>query len=304
LTSKEILEEYLDHVLSFVDPSAIRPFKLVADANFGFVSRNVSHLANRLYLDLIPVHFEPNGTFPEGPPNPMLEENRVKAQAATMNNNVELCATWDADADRVMFLDETGRFIPGIYVTALLSEIMLRKYPGAKIIFDPRVVWPAFDTVRRLGGEPIMSKSGHAFMKDRMRAEDAVFAGELSAHYFFRDNYYADNGLIPFLLVLEHLSKEDKPFSEVIAPYMENHFVSGELNYKVEDTACVIEKVRAAFGKRGEEDFTDGYSVEGEKWRFNLRPSNTEPLLRLNVEARSSELMEQIRDELVAMIQS
>jgi phosphomannomutase len=215
---------------------------------------------------------------------------------------VDFAAAWDADADRVMFLDEKGRFIPGIYITALLSEIMLEKHKGAKIIFDPRVVWPAFDTVNRRGGIPIMAKAGHAFMKDRMRSENAVFAGELSAHYYFRDNYYADNGLIPFLLVLEHLSKTQKSLSEVMAPFMKNHYTSGELNYRVENTEATIAKVKEGFAARGVEDFTDGYAVESDLWRFNVRPSNTEPLLRLNVEARDPKALQEIQKEVVEII--
>jgi len=300
--AKNIVDDYLEHVLGFIDSSRIKPLKLVVDANFGYVSRNLDLLAKRLNLDLIRLHFEPDGTFPKGPPNPMLEQNRIEAKEAVLKNKVDLCATWDADADRVMFLDEKGRFIDGIYITALLAEIMLQKHSGAKIIFDPRVVWPAFDTVNRMGGVPIMAKAGHAFMKDRMRDENAVFAGELSAHYYFHENYYADNGLIPFLLVLEQLSTVDQPFSEIIEPYLKNHFVSGELNYKVKDSQAVLNRVKEKYNDKGQDDYTDGYSLEAEQWRFNLRLSNTEPLMRLNVEARDPAILKEIRDDLVGLI--
>ena len=303
-TRKDVTEDYLAHVLSFADLSRIRPCRIVANGNFGFVSRNVNRLAERMGLDLVRLNFEPDGTFPKGPPNPMLEGNRGEVVEAVRRSGAAFAAMWDADADRVMFLDEQGRFVHGIYITALLAEVMLEKHPGAKIIFDPRVVWPAFDTVRRCGGVPIMAKSGHAFMKDRMRAEDAVFAGELSAHYYFRDNFYADNGLIPFLLVLERFSVLERPFSEMTAPYMQNHCLSGEINYTVGNVAAVIDKVKARFSGRGREDYTDGYSVEGDDWRFNLRSSNTEPLLRLNLEALDRRLMEERRDEVLSFIRS
>lgn len=302
LSEKDILDEYLEHVLSFIDVEAIKPFRLVANGNFGYVGKIVNRLAERLNLEITRLNFEPDGTFPKGPPNPMLEENQVEVVEAIKKTPVDFAAAWDADADRVMFFDEKGRFIPGIYITALLAEIMLAKEKGAKIIFDPRVVWPAFDAVNKNGGTPIMAKAGHAFMKDRMRDENAIFAGELSAHYYFRDNFYADNGIIPFLLVLEHLSRLDKPFSAMVDPFMENHYTSGELNNKVNDAKAIQDEVKETFSSQGEEDFTDGYSVEAKDWRFNLRPSNTEPLLRLNVEARSPETLKAITDQVLAII--
>jgi phosphomannomutase/phosphoglucomutase len=185
----------------------------------------------------------------------------------------------------------------------LLADILLTKYGSDNtIIFDPRVIWPTLDTVRRKGGRPIISKGGHAFMKDRMRRENGLFAGELSGHYYFRENFYADNGVIPFLLVLEHLSTHDQPFSEIIAPYMAGHYMSGELNYKVKDIKAVISRVQEKFRGEGEEDYTDGYSLETPEWRFNIRGSNTEPLLRLNIEARKPDLVEKIRKDIEAMI--
>src|ERR687897_243126 len=204
-----------------------------------------------------------------------------------------------------MFFTEKGEYISGAYIIALLADILLTKYGSNNtIIFDPRVIWPTLDLVRRRGGRPIVSKGGHAFMKDRMRREDAVFAGELSGHYYFRENFYCDNGVIPFLLVLEHLSTQDKPFSEIMTPYTAGHYMSGELNYRVKDIKTVIENVKEKFHGEGEEDFTDGYSLETPEWRFNIRGSNTEPLLRLNIEARKPELVDQIKKQIEKIIDS
>jgi len=204
-----------------------------------------------------------------------------------------------------MFIDEKGESISGAYVTALLADILLTKHGGDnKIIFDPRVIWPTIRVCEQHGARPIISKSGHAFIKDRMRNENAIFAGEMSAHYYFRDNFYADNGVIPFLLIVEHLSRTGKRLSEVMAPYMEGHYMSGELNYRVQDAQKTISAVKDHFHKEGTEDFTDGYSLETRDWRFNIRPSNTEPLLRLNIEAHRSGLVEKIKSEVEAIIGS
>jgi phosphomannomutase len=217
----------------------------------------------------------------------------------------DFAAIWDADADRCMFLDEKGEFISGAYVTALLADVLLTKRGDRnKIIFDPRVIWPTMKVCQQHGAEAIITKSGHAFIKDRMRKEDAIFAGEMSAHYYFRENFYADNGVIPFLLVLEQLSRTGKSFSETMQPYMEGHYMSGELNYKVADVQKTIEAVKNRFSKEGAEDFTDGYSLSTDDWRFNIRSSNTEPLLRLNIEARKPGLVEKILAEIEPIIGS
>ena len=212
-------------------------------------------------------------------------------------------AIWDADADRCMFLDEKGEFISGAYVTAMLADVLLTKQGGDnKIIFDPRVIWPTIKVCERHGAQPIISKSGHAFIKDRMRKENAIFAGEMSAHYYFRENFYADNGVIPFLLVLELLSRTGKAFSETMQPYMEGHYMSGELNYRVADAQKTIAAVKDRFNSRGTEDLTDGYSLNADDWRFNIRPSNTKPLLRLNIEARKPGLVEKLHTEIEQVI--
>lgn len=304
-TERNILDDYLKHVLKSVDTSVIKKFTFVGNANFGYVCHPAARLAAQLGLNLIPLNFEPDGSFPKGPPDPMLPGNRTETEELVRKNHAAFGVAWDADADRAMFFTEEGEFISGAYITALLADILLTKYGSDNtIIFDPRVIWPTLDAVRRQGGRPIISKGGHAFMKDRMRKENGLFAGEMSGHYYFRDNFYADNGVIPFLLVLEHLSTHDKPFSELIAPYMAGHYMSGELNYHVKDIQAVIEKVNEKFHGEGQEDYTDGYSLETAEWRFNIRGSNTEPLLRLNIEARKPELVDQIKGEIEKIIES
>ena len=305
LTERDILDDYLRHVLKSIDRSVIKRFRFIGNANFGYVSRAVAKLVQELGLDMIPLNFEPDGTFPKGPPDPMLPGNRAETEKLVKDEHTDFGVIWDADADRVMFVDEGGQFVSGAYVTAFLADILLEKYGHDNaIIFDPRVIWPTLKVVNEKGGRPIISKGGHAFIKDRMRKENALFAGEMSAHYYFRDNFYADNGIIPFLLVLEHLSQLNKPFSEMMAPYMAGHYMSGELNYKVKDIEKVIAAVKAKFHNEGTEDYTDGYSLDTPEWRFNIRPSNTEPLLRLNIEARKDGLVEKIKSEIEQLIES
>jgi phosphomannomutase len=305
VTSRDVLQDYVAHVLTFIDRDVIKPFHLVANANFGYVGAGVQLIAEQLRLKMATLNFEPDGTFPKGTPDPMQPANRAETEEMMRSGKFDLAAIWDADADRCTFLDEKGQFISGAYITALLADVLLKKYGGDnKIIFDPRVIWPTKKVCEQHGAKPLISKSGHAFIKDRMRKENAIFAGEMSAHYYFRDNFYADNGVIPFLLILEHLSRSGQPFSEVMRPYMENHYMSGELNYRVADAQKTIAAVKEKFKERGTEDLTDGYSLNADDWRFNIRPSNTEPLLRLNVEARKPGLVEKIRDEIQAIIGS
>ncbi len=301
----DILEDYTKHVLSFIDKSSIRPFRFVGNGNFGFAKRPVGRIVDELGLTMIPLNFEPDGSFPKGPPDPMLPDNRRETEELIRNSNVDFGVAWDADADRVMFFDENGRFIHGVYISALLAKIMLEKHgSNNKVIFDPRVIWPVTKAVDEMGGTTIISKSGHAFMKDRMRSEKALFAGELSAHYYFCDNFYADNGIIPFLLILEYLSNTEKNLSKIMNPFIEGHYMSGEHNYEVgrEKIKKILEKVRQRYKDYGKEDFIDGYSLESKDWRFNLRPSNTQPLIRLNVEAKKPELVDKIKDEIVQII--
>ena len=307
VTEKKVLAGYVEHVLSFIDQDGIKPFKVIANANFGYVGGAVDLLANKLGLDLTRLNSSPDGTFPKGTPDPMQPANRAETEELMRKGQFAFAAIWDADADRCMFLDEKGEFISGAYVTALLADVLLTKAGDRnknKIIFDPRVIWPTIKVCEQHGAEPIISKSGHAFIKDRMRKENAIFAGEMSAHYYFRENFYADNGVIPFLLILDHLSKSGQAFSEVMKPYMNGHYMSGELNFRVDDINKVIAVVKERFAKEGREDLTDGYSLNTADWRFNIRASNTEPLLRLNVEARKPGLVEKIRDEIESIIGS
>jgi phosphomannomutase len=302
---KNVLNGYVEHVLSFIDRDVIKPFQVIANANFGYVGGGVQIIADKLGLNLTTLNFEPDGTFPKGTPDPMQPENRAETERMMRDGRFDLAAIWDADADRCTFLDEKGEFISGAYVTALLADVILTKHGGNnKIIFDPRVIWPTTKVCEKHGAEAIISKSGHAFIKDRMRKENAIFAGEMSAHYYFRENFYADNGVIPFLLLLEHLSNTGQPLSELMRPYKEGHYMSGELNYRVEDIKKVIDEVKARFAKRGQEDFTDGYSLESSDWRFNIRSSNTEPLLRLNLEAHKPGLIEKLQTEIESIIGS
>jgi phosphomannomutase len=304
-TERDILNDYLEHVLKSIDRSVVKKFTIVANANFGYVCRPAAKLAQDLGLNLITLNFEPDGTFPKGPPDPMLPGNRAETEALVKERRPNFGVIWDADADRCMFFTEKGEFISGAYITALLADILLTKYGSDNtIIFDPRVIWPTVDVCKRRGATPIVAKSGHAFMKDIMRRKNALFAGEMSAHYYFRENFYCDNGMIPFLLVLEHLSTHDRPFSEIIAPYMAGHYMSGELNYHVKDIKAVIARVQEKFRGEGQEDFTDGFSLETPEWRFNIRGSNTEPLLRLNIEARKPELVDKTRTEIEGIIKS
>ncbi len=304
-STRNIIDDYIAHVFKSVDKSAIRKFRFVGNANFGYVCRPLAKIVDQLQMDLIPLNFEPDGTFPKGPPDPMLPETRIETVELVKQNNADLGAAWDADADRCMFFDETGEFISGAYITALLADILLQKFGNDnRIIFDPRVIWPTLQVCEKRGATAIIAKGGHTFMKERMRKEDALFAGEMSAHFYFRENFYADNGIIPLLLLLEHLSKTNKPFSEVMAPYRAGHYMSGELNYKVSSIEKVIDAVRAKYSQLGEEDFTDGYSLETERWRFNIRPSNTEPLLRLNIEARDAHFVDEIRTDIEKIINS
>lgn len=303
-SERDILDHYIAHVLKSIDQSRIQKYTIAANANFGFVCRPAAKLEQILGVNFLKLNFEPDGTFPKGPPDPMLPGNRIETEALIKEKGATFGVAWDADADRAMFFTEKGDFISGAYITALLADILLTKFGNDNtIIFDPRVIWPTLDTVKRKGGRPIISKGGHAFMKDRMRNENGLFAGEMSGHYYFRDNFYADNGVIPFLLVLEHISTQNKPFSEIMAPYTAGHFMSGELNYHVKDIKAVIAEVQEKYSGQGEADFTDGYSLETPEWRFNIRGSNTEPLLRLNIEARKDGLVEQKKREMEQLIE-
>lgn len=288
VTVRETAESYLDHVLSFVDPARIKELRVVANANFGAVGPLADRLAERLGLHLKRLNWEPDGRFPKGPPNPLLSANRAETIQAVKAGSADLGVGWDADADRCFFFTASGRFVPGCFITALLARRILEDHPGEPIIYDLTHVWAVEDAVKEAGGVPVMDRVGHTFIKARMRARAAPFAGESSGHYYFRDNFSADNGLIPFLLVCELIGKSGKSLDELLEPYFSRYFVSDELNYPAADAAGAMQKLREHYAD-GEQSGLDGLSVQYETWRFNVRPSNTEPLLRLNVESRASE---------------
>ncbi len=306
LSARIIMDDYITHVLSFIDEASIgkRELKIVGNGNFGFVSRSMQKIIDRFKLNFIPMNFEPDGTFPKGPPDPMLPDNRTEIEELVRRERADLGVAWDGDADRVMFFNEKGEFTPGVYVTSMLSELLMKKYGPDKIVFDPRIVWPIQRTVKKMGGTPIMSKAGHSFIKERMRKENGLFGGELSAHYFFRDNFFADNGIIPFLLVLEQMNLTGLKFSEMTASYKQDHHMSGEQNFKVSDAEGILGELESAFGSQGKASHLDGLSVETDQWRFNVRPSNTEPLLRVNIEARSAETVDKILRDILSIIES
>jgi phosphomannomutase len=256
----------------------------------------------RIPIDAIRCFFEPDGTFPNHAPNPLLPENREFIVAKVLEERADLGIAFDGDADRCFFVDDTGEFVPGDFVTALLAESILEKEPGAKIIYDVRASWAVRDTVERAGGIPLMNRVGHAFIKHRMREEGAVFAGEVSGHYYFRDFNQADSGTIPALLMLELVSKRGVALSELLRPYRERYFITGEINTPVADVPLKLQELKERFGKEGEVSHLDGLSITAKDWHMNVRPSNTEPLLRLNLEALDKELMERKRDEALAVI--
>ena len=293
---------YVERVLSFVDPKAIEPLKIVIDAANGMGGVMMPPVLEHLpQLEVVRCFFEPDGTFPNHLPNPLLPENREFIVAKTLDEGADFGAAFDGDADRCFFVDDSGEFVPGDFVTALFAESVLAKEPGAKIIYDVRASWAVPQTIERAGGVPLINRVGHAFIKQRMREEHAAFGGEVSGHYYFRDFSQADSGVVPFLLMLELVSKRGS-LSEVLRPFRERFFITGELNTPVQDVDAKLRELEERFGAEGRVSHLDGLSVEADDWHFNVRPSNTEPLLRLNLEALDAELMELKRDEVLAVI--
>jgi phosphomannomutase len=299
----DIWPAYVDRVLSFVDVDAIQPLRVVIDAANGMAGVMLPPVLEHLpQVEVARYFFEPDGTFPNHEPNPLLPENREFVMERTKAEAADFGVAFDGDADRCYFIDDTGEFVPGDFVTALLAESILEKEPGAKIIYDVRSSWAVPETIERAGGIPLINRVGHAFIKLRMREEGAVFGGEVSGHYYFRDFYQADSGAIPFLLMLELVSRRGQKLSEILRPYRERYFITGELNTPVSDVAVKLQELKEGFASQGKISHLDGISVDADDWHFNVRPSNTEPLLRLNLEARSKELMEQKRDEVLDVI--
>jgi phosphomannomutase len=299
----DIWEQYVERVLSFVDVEAIKPLKVVIDAANGMGGVMLPPVLEHLpQLETVRYFFEPDGTFPNHPPNPLLPENREFIVGKTLEEQADFGAAFDGDADRCFFVDDSGEFVPGDFATALFAESVLAKEPGAKIIYDVRASWAVPQTIERAGGVPLINRVGHAFIKARMREEHAAFGGEVSGHYYFRDFSQADSGVVPFLLMLQLLSQRGQKLSEILRPFRERFFITGELNTPVEDVDAKLRELEERFGAEGRVSHLDGLSVDADDWHFNVRPSNTEPLLRLNLEALEPELMERKRDEVLAVI--
>jgi phosphomannomutase len=304
VSKHDVWPDYVERVLSFIDPQAVRPLRVVIDAANGMAGAMLPPVLERLPVEPRTYFFEPDGSFPNHEPNPLLPENRKFVVAKVVEEKADLGVAFDGDADRCFFVDDTGEFVAGDFVTALLAESILEKEAGAKIIYDVRASWAVPETIERAGGLPLMNRVGHAFIKHRMRQEGAAFGGEVSGHYYFREFSQADSGVIPFLLMLELVSRRGERLSEILAPYRERYFLTGELNTPVPDVALKLHELKERFADSGKVSHLDGISIEFDDWHFNVRPSNTEPLLRLNLEARSRDLMERKRDEVLSVIRS
>jgi len=296
-----VFDAYIEHMLSYVDVDALEPLRLVVNAGNGVAGLAIDGLEKHLPFEFIKVNHEPDGTFPNGIPNPLLPENRAATADVVKARGADMGIAWDGDFDRCFLFDENGDFIEGYYIVGLLAESLLQRHPGGNIVHDPRLTWNTLDIVEAAGGVPVKSKSGHSFIKETMRAVDGIYGGEMSAHHYFREFSYADSGMIPWLLVAEMLCTTGKPLSEMVGERIARYPASGEINRRVTDAAQAIAAIRAAYEPAAVDvDETDGISIEFENWRFNLRASNTEPVIRLNVESRGdAALMRQKTQELV-----
>ena len=306
LEQRDLNQSYVKKVLSFIDHDSLSKLKVVMNPGNGGAGVYAELISKNMPIEIIKQNFDPDSSFPNGIPNPMIEENRASTSQAVIDNKADLGIAWDGDFDRCFFFDEKGNFIEGYYLVGLLAKSFLIKNRNEKVIYDPRLTWNTIDVVERYGGDAIQCQSGHSFIKKSMRDNDAVYGGEMSAHHYFRDFYYCDSGMIPWLLILEMISEEKMPLSQMIQKYREKYPVSGEINLKVSNTKTIIDSIKKyylddALGV----DETDGVGMEFEKWRFNLRASNTEPLIRLNVESYNNEsLMNEKTRELVDRINS
>ena len=288
----DVREMYLEHLLGYVDRGRLRKLKVVVNPGNGGAGLVIDQLEPHLPFEFIKVNHAPDGTFPNGIPNPMLEENRAATADAVRRTGADVGLAWDGDYDRCFFFDERGRFIEGYYLVGLLAEVFLKREPGGRIVHDPRLTWNTLDIVREHGGQPVLCRSGHAFIKQKMREVDAVYGGEMSAHHYFRSFSYCDSGMIPWLVALQVIA-ERGPLSELVGERMRRFPASGEINRRLtEDATSILERVRKRYQSEAiSVDLTDGLSMEFREWRFNLRGSNTEPLVRLNVESRGSEAL-------------
>lgn len=301
----KIWDDYCDFVLSWIEPSKIKPMRVVINPNFGLAGEIFNKIVERgkLPLKIIPINEKPDGHFPKGRPDPLIPENRMEFANLVKESKADLGITWDADADRVFFCADGGLFVEPYYLNTILIKQMLAKNPGEKIIYDPRYSWALIEAIEESGGKPVLVRVGHSYIKEAMIKEDALFAAESSGHTYYRDYWHSDCGMIPALQILEFLSSQEKKLSYVVAPVMNKYFISGEINSDVKDKEGKMNEIAAKY-KDAKQSRLDGISIEYPNWRFTVRPSNTEPLLRLTLEAKSKELMEQKRDEVLAIIRS
>ena len=300
IIKKDVTDDYKKYLLKFIEPSKVRPMKIVIDAGNGTGGRELELVLDKLPLDVIKMYFEPDGTFPNHEANPLLDENVVDIKKKILEENADFGIAPDGDSDRVFFFDENGERISGDFMTALIAEKMLEKNPGAKIIYDLRSSWVTAEYIKKAGGIPIMWRVGHAFIKDKMREIDAILGGEVSCHFYMKDNFNTDSGIIAALRVIQIFSEKNKKVSDIIKP-LKKYSASGEINSKVEDKEAKMKELASKY-KDGNISWLDGVRIDFEDWWFNVRPSNTEPLLRLNLEAKSKELMEEKRDEVLNLI--
>jgi phosphomannomutase len=303
VVSESISDDYARHCLSFIDPARIPPLKVVLDPGNGMGAVGAAAILTRLPLRLVRMYFDLDGSFPNHSPDPLVEANRRELMARVVTEHADLGIAWDGDADRCFFIDDTGQFVPGDFVTALLGESFCRREHGTRVIYDVRASRAVPDRISAAGGVPLVNRVGHAFIKARMRAENAVFGGEVSGHFYFRENWYADNGMIPALMLLELLGREGRRLSELLSPLRERYHITGELNSRVEDVPAVLVRLEERYAD-GRITRLDGISVDYPDWHFNVRPSNTEPLLRLNLEAYDRASMQARRDEVLAIIRA
>ena len=304
--SEDVWPSFVAKVLSFVDVDAIRPLRVVIDAANGMAGVMLPPVLEALpQLDVVRCYFEPDGSFPNHEPNPLLPENREFIVRTVTEEGADLGVAYDGDADRCFFVDDTGEFVPGDFATALMAKAVLAKTPGEKVIYDVRASWAVPETIEQAGGVPLVNRVGHAFIKQRMRAEGAVFGGEVSAHYYFREFSQADTGVVPFLVMLELVSRSGRRLSELLRPFRDRFFLTGEINTPVADVALKLQELKERYTTEGGRvSHLDGISFEFDDWHFNVRPSNTEPLLRLNLEALSESVMVEKRDEVLGVIRS
>lgn len=299
---KNIMNEFISKVIQFFDAKKIQPYKVVVNAGNGCVGPALDALEKYLPIEMIKIFPEPDSNFPNGVPNPLLPENRQPTIDAIKKSNADLGVAWDGDYDRCFFFDEEGNFIEGYYIVALLAKSILKLNPGEKIVHDPRLIWNTIDIVKKAGGEAVVSQSGHAFIKQKMREVNSIYGGEMSAHHYFRDNFYSDSGLIPFVLILQLMSDERSKLSNLVGEMIKEYPCSGEINSTVSDPLAKIEALKVKYSD-GILDELDGISIEYPDWRFNVRMSNTEPLLRLNVESKKNEKkMKEKTEEILNLI--